>query len=424
MFWKRKNVTADAVDPTLRKSKTFGKFRFKAIQIRKIRLAALFTCLVAALPAQSPIPAERRLNCNDWSGYLPDAAHPEYLPGRVLRVNFHIMNSRDSSDNFRPEEGRAYCKRLLEDANRQLDTNIRNWRSPEGTAVLPKNYRYALWPQAGDDGIYFHFDDSLYYLVYVGKNQNNYNRRVFEKYGIGMDSIVNIFIQVHPDDSIRSPTYKANLQGIALGTCLKVAGLYEQGKNAFGHESLLNHEVGHLLGLAHAWGEDNCPDTDKHPNKCWEWTEKLPCRDQATNNSMDYNAYQIALTPCQIGRVHHTLSSERSRMRRCLIPTWCTLQEGRDVVIRDSVVWSGGRDLEGNLTIAAGGSLRLSCRLSMPAGSQVTVEAGGRLWLDGATLHNACNLQWKGLVLPKKKKKQGEVYKLKPAKWENCPAPE
>ena len=87
-------------------------------------------------------------------------------------------------------------------------------------------------------------------------------------------------------------------------------------------------------------------------------------------------------------------------LRRCLVPTWCERREGRDVVIQDSVVWSGARDLEGNLTIADGGSLRISCRLSLPAGAQITVEKGGRLWLDGALLHNACGRAWEGLVMP------------------------
>jgi hypothetical protein len=360
--------------------------------------------------------------CGDWQDYLPDPTRPEDMPLRLLRVNFHIMNSRDSSHNFRPDSARAFFTQLLARANAELDTNLLNWRSPPGTKVLPKRYRYVLWPQPvpGDDGFYFHYDDEHYFLVYKGKNQNNYDQRVLEKYAVGRDSIINIFIQVHPDDSLKSPSYKASNQGIALGTCLKMANIYEQGANVYGISGLLNHEVGHLLSLSHAWGEDRCPDTDKHPNRCWEWTETGPCLHQATNNVMDYNAYQIALTPCQIGRVHRVLSDEKSALRRCVVPTWLRRNPAHDVVIRDSVVWNGARDLEGNLTVAAGGALRIACRLSLPEGARLTVEPGGRLWLDGARLHNAGKRPWKGLHLPKKRGKRGMVRSLSPTVWENC----
>jgi hypothetical protein len=82
-----------------------------------------------------------------------------------------------------------------------------------------------------------------------------------------------------------------------------------------------------------------------------------------------------------------------------------------DVVIQDSVVWAGARDLEGNLTIAPTGSLRISCRLSMPASSKITVQPGGKLWLDGAKIHNACGLKWQGIVTQKSKEGiEGKVY--------------
>lgn len=361
-------------------------------------------------------------SCADWRGYLPDAAHPEYLPMRYLRVNFHILNSRDSSHNFRPAEARRFFKRLLEVANARLDTNVRNWRSPEGTEVLPRRYRYVLTPQPGDDGFYFHFDDSLYYFISQGKNQNNYSRAVVDKYATGKDSIINIFVLVHPDDSIKSPTYRANSQGIALGTSLKMAGIFEKKEPPENFSGLLNHEVGHILNLSHAWVEDGCPDTDNHPNKCWDWTPEPPCRDQATNNMMDYNAYQIALTPCQIGRVHAVFANEKSPVRRCLVPVWCSRNPAKDLIIRDSVVWEGARDLEGNITIASGGSLRLGCRVSMPAGGRITVQPGGRLWLDGVRLHNACGREWQGIFVEEKRGLRGEVVSLKASVLENCPA--
>lgn len=370
---------------------------------------------------RSDKPARPDRSCGDWRGYLPDAAHPEYLPMRYLRVNFHVMNSSDSSHNFSPEAGRAYLRHLLDCCNQALDTNLRNWRSPEGTAILPRRYRYVLTPQPGDDGIYFHYDDSLYYFISQGNNQNNYSRKVIDKYQVGKDSILNIFVMVHPDDSIRSKTYRAGGQGIALGTALKVAGIFETREPAENFDGLINHEIGHILGLSHAWVEDGCPDTDNHPNKCWVWSEEPPCRDIATNNMMDYNAYQIAQTPCQIARIQAGFANERSLVRKCLLPVWCTRNPARDLIIRDSVNWTGARDLEGNLTIAPGAVLEIHCRVSMPAGSSITVQPGGRLRLDGARLHNACGQSWNGIFVQSLGDSKGEVFILKPPVFENCP---
>lgn len=378
------------------------------------------------VPPPTPPPTTRSAapapRCADWKGYIPDTLHPEYLPMRYLRVNFHVLNSRDSSHNFQPAAARIFLARLLEAANAALDTNVRNWRSPDGTAVLPKGYRYRLSPQPGDDGFYFHYDDSLYWYVSSGRYQNNYGQEVIRKYSVGKDTIFNVFILVHPDDSIRSKTYRANGQGVALGTALKMAGVFESKGPPENFVGLFNHEIGHLLGLSHAWLEDGCPDTNDHPNRCWTWTETGPCRDVATNNVMDYNAYQLALTPAQIGRIQSTFAAETNPARRCLLPTWCLRRPDRDVLIRDSVNWLGARDLEGNLTIAPGASLRLSCRLSMPGGGRITVQPGGHLWLDGARLHNACGQTWEGIFLEKKGSLSGQVFILKPPLLENCPA--
>lgn len=365
---------------------------------------------VFELPAGLPAVAKKNtLGCSKWEHYVPDPAHPDHLRERLLRVNFHILNSRDSSHNFKPDTARHFFCQLLKLANAQLDSNEANWRSPTGTPVLPKRYRYQLWPQPGDDGFYFHFDDSLYYFVSAGRNANNYSTQVIDKYAVGLDSIINIFALVHPDDSIRSPTYRAVSQGIALGNALKMAGLYEQKFPVENFDGLLNHEVGHILGLNHAWTEDGCPDTDNHPNKCYVCTDEAPCNSLCTNNMMDYNHYQAALTPCQIGRVHATFANEKSRVRRCLVPTWCVLRTERSIVVRDSVAWLGARDLEGNLTVAKGGVLRLGCRVSMPPGSQITVQPGGRLVLDGCRLHNACGKTWRGIFVQERGRRRGTV---------------
>jgi hypothetical protein len=377
---------------------------------------------VKAVPHASLI-APDYAGCTNWKNYLPDTAHPNYLPPRQVRVNFHVMNSRDSSHNFQPAAARTYLKELLNYANIELDTNIRSWRSAETTEVLPKGYRYVIAPQpvAGDDGFYFHYDDDLYYFISQGQHSNNYSRKVIDKYAVGKDSIINIFLMVHPDDSIKSKTYRANGQGIALGTAFKMAGLYESKESAKSFDGLFNHELGHVFGLQHAWVEDGCPDTQNHPNKCWTYTDEEPCRSQATNNMMDYNAYQIALTPCQVGRVQATFASENNIARKCVIPVWCKRNPARDIIIRDSVAFTGARDFEGNITVANGGVLYLSCRVSMPENSYILVEPGGRLWLNGCRLHNSCGKNWLGVLVQSRRFVQGTVLVGKPPIIENLP---
>jgi hypothetical protein len=347
--------------------------------------------------------------CPDYTGYIPDLEHPNYLPIKYIRVNFHIMNSADSSQNFKPVAARIYYKDLIEKANEALATNEPNWQSPVGTPVLPKQYRYVIAPQKGDDGFYFHYNDEDCYYVATGKYQNNYSTKVIDKYAIGKDSIINCFAMIHHPDSIKSRTYRATWQGIALGLGFKMAGLYESKVDPKDFDGLMNHEIGHILTLPHAWMEDGCPDTKNHPNKCFVRELTGFCDTNATNNMMDYNMYQIAMTPCQIGKVQSAFANEKNKIRKCLVPNWCTLNPKMDIVIRDSIAWTGARDLEGNLSIAKGGVLKLSCRTSIPHNGSITVKPGGKLILEGAKLHNACKQSWKGVIVEEKNGIKGEV---------------
>ena len=152
------------------------------------------------------------------------------------------------------------------------------------------------------------------------------------------------------------------------------------------------------------------------------FTAHPPCRDAASNNLMDYNAYQRAMTPCQIGTVLANLARERHNLRRCLEPRWCVPQPGSAVTIRDSVAWTGARDLEGDVTVEAGGILYLpNARISLPAGARLTVRLGGRLYLDGTRLHNACGYPWQGILVENRGDQRGEVIELAPAIVENVP---
>ena len=361
--------------------------------------------------------------CNDALNYAPDTLHLNHTPMKYVRVNVHFMNSADSSQNLHDEAAYKYAKDLIYYANLPLAKNDKMFLPVGNTnPALPIRYKYVLYNQPhieGDNGVYCHFDDELYFFVRVGKDRNLGDKKVINKYNVGEDTILNIFIMPHHPDSVASPTYGVEGTGIALGNSIKIAGLIESGQPTWNFKGLVNHEIGHVLGLSHTWRyNDGCEDTPNNPN-CWNITKTAPCNTEASNNVMDYNSRQSAWTPCQIGRVHRHLSDELNRARRVLIPNWCTLHDEQHIVITDTVYWRGEKDLEGHLTIENGGFLEINCRVSIPENGKITVKPGGTLILNQCRLHNACGKNWEGIEIQKLKKEIGTVISKGEVKFEN-----
>ncbi|NJN77866.1 MAG: hypothetical protein HC803_05660 [Saprospiraceae bacterium] len=351
--------------------------------------------------------------CNEALHYAPDTMHLDHTPMKYIRVNFHFMNSTDSANNLYGQKALDYAQSLLFYANHSLNENYKMFLPPNNnTPVLPTQYRYVLYSQPnieGDNGVYSHFDDDLYFFVRVGKHRNLADKRVINLYNVGEDTILNLFIMPHHPDSAASPTYRAEGTGIALGNSVKIAGLTDSKEPIWNFKGLVNHEIGHVLGLSHTWQyNDGCDDTPNHPN-CWNITTNAPCNTQTSNNVMDYNSRQHAWSPCQIGRVHRHLSDENNRARRTLIPNWCTLHDDRHIIIKDTIHWKGEKDLEGHLTIEDGGVLKISCRVSIPEHGKITVKPGGTLILNQCHLHNSCGKTWTGIEIQTLKKKSGQV---------------
>ncbi len=349
-----------------------------------------------------------------YRDYIPDTSNLDHYPVREIRINVHFMNTTDSASNYYGKEAREFVYGWLLSANKDLKENNQSWL-PYGDPLplIPTRLKLSLtthpdYPEAG--GVYSHFDNELFYYIHRGRNQNLYDTRVFEKYGLQRDSVLNIFVMPHHPDSIASPTYAANGVGVAVGGGIKIAGLYETGQPAWGYRGILNHEVGHVYSLTHSWLNDGCPDTPSGKNPCWNRSKDSPCDTAATNNVMEYNALQNSWTPCQIGKVRQRMASEDFRYRKYIARKWCRLAEHKTITIQDSVTWRGAKDLEGNLIIAEGGYLRVESRISMPPGSTITIRPGGRLILGPtARLHNACGKTWEGIIVEGVGRRMGQI---------------
>jgi len=348
-------------------------------------------------------------DCNDPLSYAPDT----FTNMKYIRVCVHILDDTKNSANFSLEEGKKFMYYLIKDANSKLSEN-RKMNLPEGntTEALDPGYRYKVVPatnQPGDDGYYKHQDDELAYFVGKGRDRNNYSTDVIKKYQIGQDSIINIFVLPHHPDSVKSKTYKPLGGGIALGTALKMSGLYNNDRKSWSYSTLLNHEIGHILGLSHSWiRNDRCDDTPQHPN-CWDHNSPACKGTLASNNMMDYNNSQMAITPCQLGIIHKGLSKQNARNRKLLINDWCTLDDSKEININSTIQWTGARDINHNIVIQEGGTLELNCRLSMAAGSSIKVMPKGKLILNNTRLHNDCNYNWDGIEVVSVGKESGEV---------------
>ncbi len=348
-----------------------------------------------------------------WEDYIPDPTKLSRMPIRYIKVNFHFMQDGNGKGNFNEEEAREYVKNLMWCANAAMKDGNKKMNLPVGnnTPVLPPRYQYVLTPdpdKPGDDGIYVHQDEKLYAMVAKGKDRNNSDKAVIDKYVVQNGKIVNVFVHAHPRDSLKVPGFHIGSKGIALGTNVKIVGWYSEYFQKFGNTNdytrewftnkLLNHEIGHVLGLAHSWiKNDRCDDTPPHPN-CWN-VGGGNCR-HASNNFMDYNTFSDSWTPCQIGRIQKNLSEKNSRQRKLLVKDWCHLKEEENRYITGSESWNGQHDSKGHIIIESGGELSILNRLSIPAKGKILVRRGGKLHIGPkAILENDCGINWDGIIV-------------------------
>jgi len=346
-------------------------------------------------------------DCAKAESYSP-CLIKEYTSIKLIRVNFHFMNTTNKKNNYSVNESKDLVRRLLRNSNQRLRTNHKmNLPVGNETQICPPHYQYVLYKDDNQKSIYHHYDDELCFFANKGKHRNNYDNRVIKKYGVNLDSVINVFVMPHIPKKMQDSKYKESRTGVALGNGLKIAGLFKSKKKAWEVATLLNHEIGHILGLRHTWNtNDGCNDTPKHPN-CWSSSNGVNCK-VASNNVMDYNNSQMAWTPCQLGRIHQAFNKSGSAQRRLLIPNWCEKKHAI-LTIDQNVIWSQALDVNQDIVIKSGNTLEIRCRVHMAKNTSITIEPNARLILNECRLHNDCGHKWDGIRILRKRKKIGEL---------------
>jgi len=357
---------------------------------------------------------KEQCDCYDPNNYAPDDRYPQYQDVKYINTNVHYPNATNLKYNYTGQTAVTYSHDLINNANRKLIKN-KKMNLPEGntTPVYSTGYQYRLAKDPSTSSglaVYVDQDDEHWDYIKKGKGRNNYNKALIKRFAKNEDTQLNIFAMAYSPDSLARKGFKGGSAGIALGNSVKIAGIVADGKGSgWKFATLLNHEIGHVFGLRHSWYKnDGCDDTPPNAN-CWGQTETGKCAGVISNNLMDYNNQQMAITPCQIGVVHKNMHKAGTKQRGLVIKDWCEYDSRKTMAVDDDFQLDRAVDMKGDIEVLDGASLRLSCRVHMPKGSKIIVHPGGTLLLNGAYLHNDCGDTWDGIEILTKGDKVGIV---------------
>ena len=161
------------------------------------------------------------------------------------------------------------------------------------------------------------------------------------------------------------------------------------------YANLLNHEVGHVLGLNHSFislAECSGVDIDYklESNNGDPWSS-------GGKNTMSYVAEQKALSPCQWKHIYTNLYNGTFSFA----DIDCS-ETFSDIVITQDETWDERTIVMSDVRVLSGNTLTIKCKVELNSSSSIYVESGGKLVIDGGYLTSLsqCDVDsWSGIVV-------------------------
>jgi hypothetical protein len=330
--------------------------------------------------------------CLQLSGQPADTA---LVPVKTLRIAIHVFQDDAGQGNFRQDSASHadFLDQLIIWANNRL-ANLDSLK-PAFTSPFVSDSRVRIRV----DTVYFHRDNQAWNCS--RDIDSPYMRDRYVDTDILLDyrqkyQTLPLFIGAN------NPVVGGHSRNIGDRGYIAVRGYYESFTNKPMPVALdecgrnLIHELCHCMGLLHNFtggpaGEqcDQCED-----NGCPQ--------EGTSNNIMDYwPSYGYALSLCQFRLVHFHLNGGSGNISEVVINDSCYLLPGEGLRISagETLIISDTVYFHDDLIIEDGGLLRVTGFLSMPGETEISLNPGGRIDIDGGGIGNLCGDLWLGIRL-------------------------